>query len=480
MAEIAFLSASEAVERFRSRELSPVELMQAVIDQAERVEPEVNALTFRFFDQAMAAAKEAEARYLGKGPDPRPLEGIPLAIKEETPVAGQPCTSGSLVYKDEVIDDETSPIIARALEAGAIPHARTTTPEFSCAGFTHSKLFGVTRNPWNPAFDVGGSSGGAAAALASGSTTLANGSDIGGSIRIPASCCGVVGFKPPYGRVPQSPPFNLDHYCHEGPLARTVADCRLFENLIAGPHPHDVASLRPKLQIPNLSGDVSGWKIALSYDLGCFEVADDVVQRTRAAADAFRDAGATVEEFELPWQHDEIMRAAFIHYGAIFGPWVQGVVADHPEEVTPYAAAFAKRATIDQPGDLLEGLEIEGRIYAALGEILERYQLLICPTLAISALEAGLDYVDGGMTPDGIELSANFDHLMTIPFNICSRAPVMSVPSGFSRHGVPTGLQIVGRTFDDVSVFEAAAAFERVRPWPQGIGQRQATEAVPS
>ena len=129
-------------------------------------------------------------------------------------------------------------------------HARTTTPEFSCAGYTHSKLWDVTRNPWNPSVAVGGSSGGAGASLASGTSLLASGSDIGGSIRIPASINGVVGFKPPHGRVPTGPPFNLDRFCHDGPLARTVADCVLFENVLAGPHALDVTSLRPKVRIP--------------------------------------------------------------------------------------------------------------------------------------------------------------------------------------------------------------------------------------
>src|SRR6188472_4046367 len=153
------------------------------------------------------------------------------------------------------------------LDSGAIVHARTTAPEFSCAGFTHSKIHGVTRNPWNPEFGVGGSSGGAGASLASGTTTLASGSDIGGSIRIPASFNGVVGFKPPYGRVPVDPPFNLDVYCHCGPLARTVADCALYENVVAGPDASDIVSLRPKLVLPDRFEGIGDLRVALSADL---------------------------------------------------------------------------------------------------------------------------------------------------------------------------------------------------------------------
>jgi amidase len=221
MTDLHYLSATEALARFRARELSPVELLEAVIARAQEVEPVVNALCHTFYDEARDQAREAERRY-ARG-EARPLEGLPVAIKEEEAVEGQPWTQGSLLYKD-LVADYSSAFARRHLEAGAIVHARTTAPEFSCAGYTQSKLWGVTRNPWNPRYGVGGSSGGSGAALAAGTTTLASGSDIGGSIRIPASFNGVVGFKPPYGRVPCDPPFNLDTYCHCGPLARTVVE----------------------------------------------------------------------------------------------------------------------------------------------------------------------------------------------------------------------------------------------------------------
>src|SRR4029079_7976029 len=210
----------------------------------------VNALCHERYEAAREEARAAEARWAGRGDgEPRALEGIPLAIKEEEEVAGQPWTQGSLIYKD-LVAEQSSVFAQRMLDAGAIVHARTTAPEFSCALFTHSRLHGVTRNPWNPEFGVGGSSGGAGAALAAGTATLASGSDIGGSIRAPASFNGVVGFKPPYGRVAQAGPLNLDTSCHRVPLARTVADTVLYENVLAGPDPSDIVSLRPKLVLP--------------------------------------------------------------------------------------------------------------------------------------------------------------------------------------------------------------------------------------
>jgi Asp-tRNA(Asn)/Glu-tRNA(Gln) amidotransferase A subunit family amidase len=463
MSELAYLSATEALARFRTRELSPVELTRAVIERAEAVEPRVGALADTFYDEALSQAKEAEASYAGNGPEPRPLEGILVAIKDEEPHLGRRNTFGSLIYKDNIAD-HNSPIVQRVLDAGGIVHARTRTPEFSCMPFTHSRLWGVTHNPWNLEYDTGGSSGGAAAALASGMTTLASGSDIGGSIRIPASCCGVVGFKPPYGRVPQEPPFNLDHYCHVGPLARTVADCLLFENAIAGPHPADVVSIRPKLTIPSDTSDIRGWRIAYSLTLGDYNVHPDVAANTLAAVERFRAAGAVVEEVELTWKLDQIRTAAYAHFRSIMGAGIEQTVRDHADLVCDYTRGFSAMLGPGEAGDVYRGLEIEGALYAEFGALMERFDLFVCPTLGLPALAAGESYVDRNVQLNGFA-QRPFDHLMTIPFNILSRCPVMSVPSGLSSDGVPTGIQIVGHTYDDASVFSAAAAYERVQPW---------------
>ncbi len=465
MDDLHYLPATEAIDLFRARRLSPVELMEAVIARTEAVDRRVNALPVRFFDDALDAARQAEARYAGKGRRPRPLEGIPVAVKEETAVAGQPWTQGSLVYRDAVAD-HTAVCVERVVRAGGIIHARSAAPEFSCAPFTHSRLWGVTRNPWNRRYSCGGSSGGSGAALAAGTATLATGSDIGGSLRIPASFCGVVGFKPPYGRVPEEPPFNLDHWCHEGPMARTVADCALLENVMAGPHPSDVASLRPKLRIPAKLPGIAGWRIALSRDLGGFRIDRDVARNLDAAADALREAGAVVEEVDLGWDRREILEATRIHFASIFAAVLADEVREHPDLVTPYVAELAELSRVyGTPGDFVRGLELEARVYERLGRVLERHRLLICPTMPLPALLAGDDYLDHGPIVNGVRLESSWEILTTAAFNVCSRCPVMSVPSGIARNGVPTGVSIVGRTYDDVSVFRAAAAYERVRPW---------------
>jgi Asp-tRNA(Asn)/Glu-tRNA(Gln) amidotransferase A subunit family amidase len=456
---VHYTSATEALRLFRSKDLSPVELVSAVIERAEAVEPSVNAFAATLYDQALDAARAAEKRYLAG--DARPLEGLPVAVKEEAPIAGQRNTLGSLPLRDEVAA-VTAPFVQRIIDAGGIVHARTTTPEFCCAPVTWTKLWGVTRNPWNLAYSPGGSSGGSAAALAAGTTTLATGSDIGGSIRIPSSFCGVTGFKPPYGRVPEFPPFNLDHYCHEGPMARSVADVALLENVIAGPHPSDVVSLRPKLEIPWPLESVAGMRIALSPDLGCFDVDPEVAANTLAAAERLRDAGAVVEEVSLPWKLADIIRAARIHFGMIFGPSIGPLFEEHADELTSYARAFVAESKDIVKEDYYQGLELEAALYAPLGELLEEYDALICPTMAIPALPAEWDHGD---IPEGRDDSSWMDVMMTVPFNIASRCPVLSVPSGRAANGVPTGLAVVGKTYDDVTAFRVAAAHEERYPW---------------
>src|SRR5215472_13992752 len=445
MNDLHYLSARRALTMFRSRELSPVELVSAVIDRAETVEPAINAFAETFYDEALQAAKAAEARYGGDGERALPLDGLPVAVKEEAPIAGHKNTLGSLTMRD-VVAETTAPFVQRIIDAGGIVHARTTTPEFSCAPVTWSKLWGVTRNPWNTEYSPGGSSGGSGAALAAGTATLATGSDIGGSIRIPSAFCGVVGFKPPYGRVPEVPPWNLDHYCHEGPLARTVADCALLENVIAGLHP------------------IGGLRIAFSPDLGCYNVDADVAANTSAAADRLRDAGASVHEVSLPWDLETISRTVDIHFAMVFSASMKEISEQHADELTSYVSRLVADSAAVSKDDFYTGLGLEAAIYEPLGELLEEYDALICPTFAVPALPAEYDPGDL-LEVNGRPAERWLDVLMTLPFNIASRCPVLNVPSGLSRNGVPTGLAVVGRTYDDVTAFRVAAAHEARLPW---------------
>ena len=455
--ELCYMPATEALARFRDKSLSPVELMAAVIARAEQTEPKLNAITYRHFDEAMDGARKVEARY-AKGGRTRALEGLPVAIKDESYIKGKPTSNGSLILKDHVAD-HTSPVNERILRAGAIVHARTATPEFSCAGYCWSRLWGVTRNPWNTDFTPGGSSGGSGAVLAAGSTTLATGSDIGGSIRIPASLTGTVGYKPPYGRNPEEPPFNLDFYCHNGPMARTVRDTILMQNVMAGPHPRDISTIRPRLRLPSEMKPIKGWKIAYSMDLGLFEVDSEVQANTLAALDVFRSLGATVEEVDLGWPADAL-EAGLTYLRHIFGAYLGQLLADHADEMTDYARAFAETGMQSRAVDFVHSLEVAGQMYATLGPLLERYDLLICPTAAVPSVPAEFNQHTGSVKINGKEVNPMLGWVMTTPFNTLSRCPVLSVPSGHASNGVPTGIQLVGRTYSDADVFRAGLAYE--------------------
>jgi aspartyl-tRNA(Asn)/glutamyl-tRNA(Gln) amidotransferase subunit A len=467
MSELNYLSATEILKRFRDRSLSPVEYLDALEERVDETETLINAVAERLFVEARAGAKEAEALYASRSGEVRALEGLPVAAKAEHPIKGKLFTDGSLAFADRIAD-VTHPIIDRIVDAGGIIHLRTTTPEFSCAPFTHSNLWGVTRNPWNLTFSPGGSSGGSGASLAAGTAPLATGSDIGGSIRIPASFNGVVGYKPPYGRVPAMAPYNLDTYCHDGPLARTVADCALLQNVIAGPHPLDVVSLRPKVTIPSSFEGLNGMRIAYCVNLGDWFVDPEVEANTRGVAEALRAGGAVVEEVALDLRREDIARAAEIHFSAIFGSMVGLVDDEFAELLTPYARKFAAMGRrYSAPGLFLEGLELEAGVYNVVGPLLERYDALICPTSGVPSLIAGDDYVDLSRSLDdfGVEIDPIHDTIMTIAFNILSRCPVLAVPSGWASNDVPTGVQIVGRTYDDATVFRIGAALEDIRPW---------------
>lgn len=458
MTDLVTLSATEAQALFRRRALSPVELTAALIARAETVEPLINAFTYTYFDQALEAARAAENRY--RRGEARPLEGLCIAIKDAGHIAGQPTSSGSLLG-DDTAQPKTSPVNQRVLEAGGIVHARSATPEYSCAAVTWSRRRGVTHNPWNLAMTPGGSSGGAGASLAAGTSTLATGSDIGGSIRIPASCCGVVGYKPPRGRNPVDAPFNLDFYCHTGPMARTVADALLFQNVLCGPHADDPTTL-PRHHI-SAAGDARGLRIALSRDLGLFEVAPEVLAALDRASQTFRDLGAVVEEIALPWG-DDVMSAALTHLQMIFGTSIAPEDPAAWDRLTPYAHDFARKGLQVKPRDFLAALTRAGVMAQQLTAAMAGFDLLICPTTALPAVAADFDPGTDSLTINGRTVDPMLGWVMTVPFNMLSTLPALSMPCGQAVNGVPIGLQIVGRPFDDDTVFRAALAFESALP----------------
>lgn len=457
MSDLAYLSATEALSRFQSKELSPVELLEAVFDRIDEVNPHINAFTAQSREEAVLSARLSERRW-ASGEPIGPLDGVPFAFKEEHSIAGLPEQGGSLLQKGNIAD-HSHPIVERVLSAGAVMHGRTTTPEFSAVPWTNTKLWGITRNPWNPLYSPGGSSGGSAAALAAGMTTLASGSDIGGSIRLPASFCGLIGYKPPFGRVPATSPYNQDVYCADGPLGRTVADVALLQNVLTGPHPADQVSLRPKYVLPKRFEGLAGMRIALSIDLGAYQIDAEVRRNTLSLADALRTLGATVDEVDLPWNLDTIQWAGWTHFRGM-AEAIGEVPRLARHLLMPATRHFARSARSMAKGhSITDGLDAETELYAPLGAIFEDYEALICPTFPGTAFLAGVDHTRTPVQVDDtlVEWSKT---LMTVPFNMIGRVPVLNVPSGLSANGVPTGVQIVGRTYDDITPFRIGSALE--------------------
>ena len=480
--DLHYISATEALKRFKDKSLSPVELIKSIVKRSEKINPKINAHNFTFYEKAIEAAKVSENKFFSNK-EILPLEGIPMAIEDEEDIKGQPNTNGSLILKDHIAS-KTMVDVERIINSGSIIHCRTTTPEFSCTSFTHSKIWGVTRNPWNLEFTPGGSSGGSGASLAAGCTTLATGSDIGGSIRIPASACGLIGFKPPHGRNPQEAPFNHDQYCVVGPMARTVEDCALMQNVMSGPHPKDITSLKPKLSIPKKFENIKNWKIAYSMDLGFFEIDKEVQKNTLDILKKFNNLGAKVEEVKLNWNKKELEDTCYNYYAHLFANFIAELIPEHSEKLTDYAKdvgmtseiinkAILKKKKINHPTmgidlgmTLYECNKVAGKMFEEFGPIINKYDAFICPTLSIPAVKADMDLFRDKVLVNGKEISSpDLGWTLCYPFNMLNRLPVLSIPSGLASNGVPTGVQIVGKPFEDIGVFQAGYNIEQLEPW---------------
>jgi len=456
--DLCYLSAADALAAFRARKLSPVEVLEAQIARVQAVEPRVNALAYTFFDEAHAAARKAEARYMKTDGRLRRLEGLTLAVKEDTAVRGRPRTFGSLIFADNIAD-HTNPSVERLMRAGAIVHALTTCPEFVWPWTCTSRLHGITRNPWNTLITSGASSGGAAAAVASGTTTLATGSDSAGSIRMPAAMCGIAGYKPPYGRNPASPEVAMDMFFHIGPMTRTSGDAALMQNVMSGPHTRDHASLTQRLRLPDTPPDVRGMKIAWSIDLGIYAVSRAVQENTRAAIARLEAAGAILTEIATPWA-EAVYRTAGRWGGMIYADEFRDAADRHPDLVCDYTRVFADQNDTVTPRKFHEAMQTYGASWAQFGPELARYDAFVCPTVATTTIGADCHDWERPINVDGKEVSVQ-QVVMTFPFNVFSRCPALTVPSGIAPDGVPTGLQIVGNPCDDRAVFRVGHALDQ-------------------
>jgi Asp-tRNA(Asn)/Glu-tRNA(Gln) amidotransferase A subunit family amidase len=459
--ELCFTPATDLARLIRDGELSPVDVVENALARIDEVNPALNCFCFVFPDEARGLARAAEQAVV-RGDPLGPLHGVPVAIKDLTPTKGKRTTMGSYAF-EHWVPDENALIVDRLLGAGAIMVGKTTTPEFAYSSFTHSPLWGITRNPWDPSRTPGGSSGGSGAAVASGCVPLAEGSDMGGSVRIPASWSGLVGLKPSFGRIPLDfLPTQFDTIHHFGPLARTVADARLFLAAAQGPDNRDIMSLAPALDLSgSLDTSGHGLRLALDVDLGYYAVDPQVEAATRAAAEALADAGAIVEEVDLGWTR-ELPDAWTRHWGVYLAAIFGHVLPEHRGRMDPVLVSLMDAGLAMNAVDFKRLEFVRTEAWKKLGLILEEFDALLCPTMPVTAPPVDLD--QGPFykrTPDGLYHGLE----MTCEFNYFSQCPALSVPSGWSDEGLPIGLQVVARRYQDDLALRIGGVLERVRPW---------------
>ena len=456
------ITAGEALAAFRAGTLSPVALMEATLARIDAVNPKLNAFTAVHAERALDQARAAAAAYADG--TARPLEGLPVAIKDFHAVAGERTTFGSKAFAEHR-PDRTAPTVARLLDAGAIMHARTTTPEFAYAPTTASPLWGITRNPWSLEHAPGGSSGGAGAALAAGMTVLADGTDAGGSVRIPAAACHVVGYKPPFGRNPLDRDHPIESLLHYGPMTRSVGDAALMQNVMSGVHGDDMCSLRERIVLPESFPPIAGWTVAVSMDLGMFEIDPEVARNTQAAVEVFRRLGCTVREVTPEWGGLDLPHPYLRYWEGMAASSLGGMLDEWREAMDPYMVRIIENGLSHSAETMYRCAVVRGAMYRSLAPILESCDVLVCPALAVPTVAAEHDCGAEDFRVNGRPVHAYLGWNLCYPFNMVSQCPVIAVPSGLTEAGLPTGIQIVGRTYDDAGVFRAAAAYEAASPW---------------
>jgi amidase len=455
--ELFRLTATEAVARLRRREISPLELIDASVARIEAVDGKVNALPIRFFEIARANARKFMAQKPPAEPPPGWLAGLPLAAKDYNDVGGQPTTFGSPIFAQSIapVNDYT----VDTLEAsGAIFMAKSNVPEFAGSN-TFNPVFGATRNPWNLGMTAGGSSGGAAAALASGTQWLAMGSDLGGSLRIPASYCSVVGLRPSPGRVPRGaglPPF--DSLWVEGPMARNVPDLALMLDALCVQHPRDPLSMpAPRSSFSSAVGEPRPpRRVAFSANLGLSNVDPEVAAICRAAARRFEDFGTVVEE-RAPGFSNSI-ETFQTQRGQLFAALRGELLATERARICDSIIWNIEKGLSLTNDEIIRAERERNALYHRVAAFFGGCDLLLCPVVAVPPYPVEQPYP----TRIGDQVLTSYIDWMFLTFVITlTGCPALSLPCGFTKDGLPVGLQIVGPTHADAAVLEAGVLLEQ-------------------
>ena len=476
--DVAYRSAVDLAGAVASRELSPVEVMEATLRRVEEREPSLNAIVHKGFDEAMDSARTAE-QALSKGESPGPLTGVPVVMKDLFDFKpGWPATFGGIPAMADFSIDGYCVWAERMEAAGAIIIGKGNSPALGFRGTCDNYLFGPSRNPFDTTRNTGGSSGGSAAVVADGLVPIAEGTDGGGSIRIPASWCGLVGYQPSAGRVPVVVRPNafagVSPFIYEGPITRSVADAALAMGVLAGPHPGDPFGALDKPDFASsLEGGIDGWRIAYSPDLGVYPVQSDVAAVVEEAVRAFEAAGAEVVEVDIDIDLDQrqlsdlwcrLILPLSLDAFANLAEGGLDILGEHRADLPPEFLHWADHVAHMSAMEYFDDNSRRSQVFDALQAIMADYELLVSPTLACLPAENLTNGETRGPTViEGVEVDPVIGWCMTYFTNFTGQ-PAVSLPAGLSA-GLPVGMQVIGRRGADLDVFRAAAAFERIRPW---------------
>ena len=460
----AYTPARELRSQIHRGELSCSELMAATLARIDAVNPRLNAICTRLEEEeAMAMAAEMDAS-IRSGAELGPLAGLPIAVKDLSATRGMRTTMGSPIFADN-IPEQDSLLVQRLKAAGALVIGKTNTPEFGTGSHTFNSVFGTTLNPWNTEKTAGGSSGGAAVALASGMLSLADGSDMGGSLRNPAAFCGVVGLRPSLGRVPHWPNAMAwqSRLGVEGPMARDVRDCALLLSALAGPDERDPLSIQQSGEpfASDLAYDFRDRRIGWTPNLGHLPVASDVVSVCEASLPHWRDCGFEVTDDcpDLAGAMDafKVLRAS---YYAQFGA---GLLAEHRSQMKDTVIENIEAGMALTGRDITAADALRTELFTRLLAFFEDHDFLVLPATQVMPFDVTTEWVD---EIEGQRLDSYLDWMSICCIISVFGLPAISLPCGFSADGLPVGLQIVGRPRDDISVLRAAYALEQA----MGIG----------
>jgi amidase len=456
--DLCFLSGRELARLIRSRQVSAREVMTAYLRQIERVNPSINAIVAKLDDRSCLALADEADRALANRKSVGPLHGLPWAFKDLEAVVGFPFTNGSPIYRTNMPAQDTV-LVERIRAAGAIPIGKTNVPEFGMGSHTYNRVYGITRNPYDTTKSAGGSSGGAAAAVAAGLLPMADGGDLGGSLRNPASFNNVVGFRPSVGLVPAAPvmlPFL--GFSVKGPIARSVDDVAFLMSVIAGPDRRDPGSYpsEPSTFMQALARDFKGATIAWCPDLGGLPLdpqVRDVINRQRTVLE---DLGCVIENASFDFRDADDVFVTIRRWRS----WIMlgNLLNEHRHAMKPEAIEEIEAGASLTSADLARAMTRHAASLDRFRRFQETHEFLACTVSQVPPFDASNDWPHA---IDGVQMDTYIDWMKSAYWISTTFCPAISVPAGFTSNGLPVGLQLVGRPRADFSVLQLAYAFEQ-------------------